>query len=362
MNPMNILLVDDSKSARYALRLQLQRHGAVVDTADSAEAALERIKDTPPDAVFMDHTMPGMNGFEALEILKSTPTTAHIPVVMCTSNEDPEFMAQARHKGAMDILAKSSAQDKLPPLLERLEASLTTPAPTPEAAAASPRPQPAVVAPSTNATQEIARQEVGRILQERLGKDLRAILDPMMEEMEQRLGASLAAQIEERLSARFQDEAQRLRHDLLASQGEQIQLTADRLIGEHLPPMVERQVATVRTEIEQALYARIDQELNKSTQAVQGLIDTSADRLADNPAFLASMLEATTAAATSSAEEVVSREARKIAEITATERAGQVAESLISTARGGQSSMYLLAAGAAAVGIAAATFVYFLLQ
>ncbi len=360
MNPMNILLVDDSKSARYALRLQLQRHGAVVDTADSAEAALERIKDTPPDAVFMDHTMPGMNGFEALEILKSTPTTAHIPVVMCTSNEDPEFMAQARHKGAMDILAKSSAQDKLPPLLERLEATLTTPTPVPEAAA-SPQPQPAV-APSTDAIQEIARQEVDRMLQERLDKDVRAILDPMMAEMEQRLGAALAVQIEERLSTRFQDEAQRLQQDLLASQGEQVQLTADRLIGEHLPPMVQQQVGTVKTEIEQALYARIDQEMNKSTQAVQGLIDTSVDRLTDNPAFLASMLEATSAAATSSAEEVVNREARKIAEITATERAGQVAESLISTARGGQGSMYLLAAGAAAVGIAAATFVYFLLQ
>ena len=360
MNPMNILLVDDSKSARYALRLQLQRHGAVVDTADSAEAALERIKDTPPDAVFMDHTMPGMNGFEALEILKSTPTTAHIPVVMCTSNEDAEFMAQARHKGAMDILAKSSAQDKLPPLLERLEASLTTPTPVPEAAA-SPQPHPEATL-STDAIQEIAHQEVDRMLQERLDKDVRAILDPMMAEMEQRLGAALAVQIEERLSTRFQDEAQRLQQDLLASQGQQVQLTADQLVGEHLPEMIQQQIATVKTEIEQALYARIDQELNKSTQAVRGVIDTSVDRLADNPALLTRILDATTAAATSSAEEVVSREARKIAEITATERAGQVAESLISTARAGMGSMYLLAAGAAAVGIAAATLVYFLLQ
>ncbi len=359
MNPMNILLVDDSKSARYALRLQLQRHGAVVDTADSAEAALERIKDTPPDAVFMDHTMPGMNGFEALEILKSTPMTAHIPVVMCTSNEDPEFMAQARHKGAMDILAKSSAQDKLPPLLERLEASLTTPSPIPEAAA-SPQPQPAT--PSTDAIREIAGQEAEKILQERLDKGVRAVLDPMMAEMEQRLGATLAVQIEERLSGRFRDEAQRLQQDLLASQGEQAQLTADRLIGEHLPQMLQEQLSTARTEIEQAVYARIDQELNKSTQSLRGLIDTSVDRLADNPALLTRMLEATTAAAISSAEEVVGREARKIAETAATERAGQVAESLISTARGSLGSMYLLAAGAAAVGIAAATLVYFLLQ
>ena len=71
MDPIKILLVDDSKSARYALRLHLQHHGVQVDTADSAEAALERIAETRPQAVLMDHTMPGMNGFEALDILKS---------------------------------------------------------------------------------------------------------------------------------------------------------------------------------------------------------------------------------------------------------------------------------------------------
>ena len=73
MNPMKILLVDDSKSARYALRLQLQRFGIEVEALESAEAALQRIREAPPDAVFMDHTMPGMNGFEALEILKAPP-------------------------------------------------------------------------------------------------------------------------------------------------------------------------------------------------------------------------------------------------------------------------------------------------
>ena len=48
MDPMKILLVDDSKSARYALRLQLQRHGVEVETADSAESALEILKGTCP--------------------------------------------------------------------------------------------------------------------------------------------------------------------------------------------------------------------------------------------------------------------------------------------------------------------------
>lgn len=98
MSTRKILLVDDSKSARYALRLSLQRHDCEVDTADSAESGLEKIKQDLPDAIFMDHLMPGMNGFEALDLLKADPRTAHIPVVMCTSNDDEPYRRQAQEK------------------------------------------------------------------------------------------------------------------------------------------------------------------------------------------------------------------------------------------------------------------------
>ena len=118
---MKILLVDDSKSARYALRLQLQRHGVEVETADSAESALEMLKGDLPDAIMMDHMMPGLSGFEALEIIRSDGRTAHLPVVICTASEDPDFAAAAHRRGITGILPKSVAPEKLPEILALLK-------------------------------------------------------------------------------------------------------------------------------------------------------------------------------------------------------------------------------------------------
>ena len=56
------LVVDDSRSARVVLTRMLERYGILVDSADSAEAALDYLKEGRPDVIFMDHLMPGMDG------------------------------------------------------------------------------------------------------------------------------------------------------------------------------------------------------------------------------------------------------------------------------------------------------------
>jgi len=101
------LVVDDSKSARVVLSRMLEKYGIAVDTADSAEMALDFLRREHPDVVFMDHLMPGMDGLQAVRILKADPATAAIPVVMYTSQEGELYVGQAKALGAVGVLPKT---------------------------------------------------------------------------------------------------------------------------------------------------------------------------------------------------------------------------------------------------------------
>jgi len=100
------LIVDDSKSARVILSRMLEKYDIEVDTADSAEQSIEYLKENRPDAIFMDHLMPGMDGLEAVKAIKGNPETATIPIMMYTSQEGELYVGQARALGAMGVLPK----------------------------------------------------------------------------------------------------------------------------------------------------------------------------------------------------------------------------------------------------------------
>ncbi len=101
------LVVDDSRSARVVLTRMLERYGILVDSADSAEAALDYLKERHPDVIFMDHLMPGMDGLQAVREIKSNPELAAIPIMMYTSQEGEIYSGQARASGAVGVLPKS---------------------------------------------------------------------------------------------------------------------------------------------------------------------------------------------------------------------------------------------------------------
>lgn len=115
------LIVDDSKTARYALRQLLDKHQFSVDMVESAEQALDYLRDEIPDVIFMDHMMPGMDGFQAVKAIKSNPTTTAIPIVMYTSTQSGVYFGQARALGAADVIAKPATADDLDAVLQRLQ-------------------------------------------------------------------------------------------------------------------------------------------------------------------------------------------------------------------------------------------------
>src|SRR5882762_1026839 len=100
------LVVDDSKSARVILSRMLEKYDIEVDMSESAEQAIEYLKHNRPDAIFMDHLMPGMDGLQAVQAIKGNPQTAMIPIMMYTSQEGELYVGQARALGAMGVLPK----------------------------------------------------------------------------------------------------------------------------------------------------------------------------------------------------------------------------------------------------------------
>jgi CheY-like chemotaxis protein len=101
------LIVDDSRSARVVLKRMLEVHDLDVATAESAESALHYLNDHRPDVIFMDHMMPGMDGFEAVTAIKNNPDTATIPIMMYTSQQGELYVGQARALGAVGVLPKT---------------------------------------------------------------------------------------------------------------------------------------------------------------------------------------------------------------------------------------------------------------
>ncbi len=127
------LIVDDSRTARQALAAVLAANHLRVETAASAEEALEFLSHSRPDVIFMDHLMPGMDGLQAVKVIKANPATATIPIMMYTSQAGDLYVGQARALGAVGVLPKQIKPVEVSDLLQSLhlvETGSVAPPPT----------------------------------------------------------------------------------------------------------------------------------------------------------------------------------------------------------------------------------------
>lgn len=114
------LIVDDSRTSRLVLQQMLDKEHFEVDTVASGEQALDYLATHSPHVIFMDHIMPGMDGFQSVKAIKANSQTANIPIVMYTSKEGEVYVGQAHALGADDILAKPATASTLASVLARL--------------------------------------------------------------------------------------------------------------------------------------------------------------------------------------------------------------------------------------------------
>ncbi len=80
-----IMVVEDNPTNLKLVRMVLERSGYEVREASGAEEAIAAIQGELPDLVLMDVQLPGMDGFEAMRLIKNNPLTAKVPVVALTA-------------------------------------------------------------------------------------------------------------------------------------------------------------------------------------------------------------------------------------------------------------------------------------
>ena len=101
-----IVVVDDEKTSRLALRRLLEREGYRVAVATSGEDGLNLAIGLQPDMILTDVVMPDMDGYELCRKLREHSELADIPIIMLTSLDDQESRVMGIEAGADDFLSK----------------------------------------------------------------------------------------------------------------------------------------------------------------------------------------------------------------------------------------------------------------
>ncbi len=102
-----ILLVEDDDALANVYMMRLRAEGFDVRRVANGEDALAAAKDHKPDLVLLDVMMPKVSGFDVLDILRNTPETASLKIIMLTALSQESDKQRAQGLGVDDYLVKS---------------------------------------------------------------------------------------------------------------------------------------------------------------------------------------------------------------------------------------------------------------
>lgn len=108
-----ILVIEDDSSLRDTLRIHLSSAGYSVRVAADATEAIRVILQGVPDLILSDVTLPYMDGFELLEVLRRDESTRHTPVILLTGLVDDDNYVKGIRLGASAYLTKPVLRDEL---------------------------------------------------------------------------------------------------------------------------------------------------------------------------------------------------------------------------------------------------------
>lgn len=102
-----ILLVEDDTTLASVYRARLELEGFDIREVNNGEDALSATLDYRPDLILLDAMMPKISGFDVLDILRNTPDTANVRIIMLTALSQPKDKERAEGMGVDDYMVKS---------------------------------------------------------------------------------------------------------------------------------------------------------------------------------------------------------------------------------------------------------------
>lgn len=124
MTPARILVVDDNPTNLKLVCSVLEMEGHEIHRAEDAELALEIIRSLPFDLILMDIELPGMDGLTLTKLLKSDPSTRHIPVVAITAYAMKGDNEKAFEVGCAGYITKPIDTRQFPIQISKILSSL----------------------------------------------------------------------------------------------------------------------------------------------------------------------------------------------------------------------------------------------
>ncbi|HKQ85777.1 MAG TPA: response regulator [Candidatus Acidoferrales bacterium] len=115
-----ILIVEDNEPNRQMLARRLERKGFAVVTAPDGEGGYSLARAEAPDLILMDISLPGMDGWQVIELLKSEASTRDIPLIILTAHALVDDRSKAVAVGCDDYFSKPADFQRLLDVIGRL--------------------------------------------------------------------------------------------------------------------------------------------------------------------------------------------------------------------------------------------------
>ncbi|MFC1996499.1 response regulator [Chloroflexota bacterium] len=107
------LVVDDNREMADSLAQVLEMLGVQAEVAYGSRTGMMILQKRTPDVIFLDINMPGVDGFEVLAYFRRLPQFKDIPVIIVTSDDQPETAQRAIDTGVLSLIVKPTSVDDI---------------------------------------------------------------------------------------------------------------------------------------------------------------------------------------------------------------------------------------------------------